>query len=623
MIEERIIDNFAGAGGASLGIEAAVGRPVDVAINHSPIALRTHAVNHPQTKHLCGDIWDYKPREVTGGDPVGLMWASPDCKHFSKAKGGKPVSPRVRGLAWVVVRWAREARPRIIIIENVEEFQGWGPLIQAVDARGKPMTDAAGRRVMMPDKSRRGETFRKFVGQLRKLGYAVEWRELIAADYGVPTTRKRLFLIARCDGRKIVWPAPTHARRDKAELLGLKPWRAAAECIDWTRPCPSIFERKRPLADATNRRIANGIRKYVIESNDPFIVTLNHSGPEFRGHGLSDPMRTLTASSDAHGLVAPTLVTIGYGERDGQCPRTPGLDKPLGTVVATGKHGLVAPVLVGAGGPTYSGKPAGVGDPVGTIIAENHKAVVEAFLAKHYSGIVGQSLKSPIGTITAIDHHSLVQVTKAGYLVEVQNASNASGVRSIQQPAPTVTAHPDGGGFALAEASLVKMYGTSVAGCSVREPVPTMTAGSNHIGEVRAFLVAYYSSGSGRTGRSCHAPAPTITSRDRLGLVEVSGQQFQIVDIGLRMLSPRELLNAQFGRFAERYVLTGNQSQQVAAIGNSVPPELAEALVLANYQPLKDQPYEYQETDDAACEVPPRGSAAGVGGPAAKGRRVV
>jgi len=344
LADELVVDNFAGFGGASTGIEAAIGRPVDIAINHAPDALALHAVNHPQTLHLCESVWDVDPRQVTQGRRVGLAWFSPDCKHFSKAKGGKPVEKRIRGLAWVAVRWAGALKPtgqhpRVIVLENVEEFVTWGPLRD--DGR--------------PDPAQAGREFRAFVNALQRLGYAVQWRELRACDYGAPTSRKRLFLIARCDGQPITWPAPTHARNPKRGS-GLRPWRTAAECIDWSIPCPSIFERSRPLADATLRRVAAGIQRYVIDAAEPYIVRIGHTGHGDSGktRGIHEPLSTITSKAE-HLLVAPTLVQTGYGEREGQAPRVPGLDKPLGTIMAGGaKHALVA-----------------------------------AFLAKHYTGVVG------------------------------------------------------------------------------------------------------------------------------------------------------------------------------------------------------------------------------------------
>lgn len=463
---ELVVDLFAGGGGASTGIEQAIGRPVDIAINHAREAISLHTANHPQTRHFCSDVFEVDPLTVTEGQPVGLLWASPDCKHFSKAKGGKPVSKKIRSLAWVVVKWAKLAKPRVICLENVEEFQTWGPL-------GKDQR---------PCPERKGQTFQRWVAQLRGLGYKVEWRELRACDYGAPTIRKRLFLVARCDGLPIIWPQPTHAKPDAKGKVpaGMKPWRTAADCIDWSIPAPSIFERSKPLADATCRRIAKGIMRYVVEAEQPFIV------PD----------------------VAATLIQTGYGERPGQAPRVPGLDKPLGTVVAGQKH-----------------------------------ALVQAFLAKRYTGVVGHELDKPTGTVTTADHHSLV------------------------------TAH------------LTKFRVGSV-GAATDEPVHTISAQGTHHGEVRAFLVKYY--GSDKDGQELPDPLHTIPTRDRFGLVMVKGEPYAIVDIGLRMLTPRELYRAQ--GFPDSYRIdTGaagepiTKTAQVRMCGNSVCPPLARALVSVNY----------------------------------------
>jgi DNA (cytosine-5)-methyltransferase 1 len=517
--QELLVDNFAGAGGASLGIEAALGRAVDVAINHDAVALEIHQINHPETDHLVTDVWDVDPVAACAGRPVGLAWFSPDCTHFSLARGGKPRKKPIRSLAWVVTKWAKAVRPRLIILENVREFLTWGPL----GRDDKPLA------------ARAGETFRRWKGQLERLGYTVEHRLLTAADYGAPTIRKRLFVVARCDGQPIRWPDQTHAPRAKAAALGLKPWRSAAECIDWSLPCPSIFERRRPLAEATLRRIAAGLKRFVIDAAEPFIVTCNHGGPEFRGQSPTEPLPTLTASRDAHGLVVP-CVTAYHGLAGGDA-RGGRADNPLPTQDTQNRFGLVSPFLQ-----RYKFGEARHVDPQEphqTICAMgNHHALVAAFLAKHYGGVVGSPAAAPIGTVTAIDHHSLVA------------------------------------------AHLTKLYGTCADGADARSPMPTVTGGGNHVAEVRAFLVKYFGTGGAKDVRD---PADTITGKDRFGLVTVAGVDYQIVDIGLRMLTPKELLRAQFGRFAGEYVLVGTKSRQVAAIGNSVCPEVAEALVRANY----------------------------------------
>lgn len=488
---ELVVDLFAGGGGASTGIEQAIGRHVDIAVNHDPEAVSLHEANHPQTRHFVSDVFEVDPVTVTGGQAVGLLWASPDCKHFSKAKGGKPVSKKIRSLAWVVVKWAKLMNPRLICLENVEEFQTWGPL--AADGRPCPQ--------------RKGKTFARWVAQLRNLGYTVEWRELRACDYGAPTIRKRLFLVARRDGQPIVWPDATHGSPESLPVRQkkLKPWRTAAECIDWSVPAPSIFERSKPLADATCRRIAKGIMRYVVNAADPFIVTNTTGHP---GAKITEPLRTITTGGH-HALVSPTLVQTGYGEREGQAPRALDIGKPLGTVVAGQKH-----------------------------------ALVQAFLAKHYTGVVGSDLNDPMATVTSVDHHSLV----AAHLVAIDNQSSNAGHRSITDPLLTTTTENR---HALVRAFLVKYYGTD------QDP---------QMGE----------------------PLHTVTTKDRFGLVTVKGEPYAIVDIGLRMLTPRELYRAQ--GFPDSYAIDKGsdgrpltKTAQVRMCGNSVCPPLARALVAANF----------------------------------------
>jgi DNA (cytosine-5)-methyltransferase 1 len=364
-----VVDLFAGGGGASVGIEAALGRPVDIAINHSAIALAVHEANHPRTKHLTADIWEVHPRMATGGRRVDVLWASPDCTHFSVAKGGKPREQKIRTLAWVVRDWAREVRPRVIFLENVSEFRTWGPL----GPDGKP------------DKARMGETFEQWRGALELLGYTVDWRVLDASHYGAPTRRRRLFLVARCDGEPIVWPGPTHG----PDRL---PFHTAAECIDWSIPCPSIFERKKPLAEKTLRRIALGIRKYVIENPRPFIVP---------------------------GPIAPTLIQTGYGERKGQTPRALNLHDPLGTVVAGGsKHALVAAFLAKHyGGNTTPG--SSLAAPMDTVTTQDHHALVYAFLTSYFGSAadIGQDVSDPLRTVTTRDRFALVWVEGVAHYI--------------------------------------------------------------------------------------------------------------------------------------------------------------------------------------------------------------
>ncbi|HEV7595454.1 MAG TPA: DNA cytosine methyltransferase, partial [Gemmatimonadaceae bacterium] len=399
---EIIVDSFAGGGGASLGISWALGRSPDIAINHDREAIALHAANHPDSLHLAEDVWKVDPVEACAGRPVGLMWLSPDCKHFSKAKGGKPVSKKIRGLAWVAIRWAAAVRPRVIVLENVEEFQTWGPVLRDT---GRPCP------------VRKGETFRAFLRKLKRFGYVVEWRELRACDYGAPTIRKRLFLIARCDGEAIVWPAPTHG---KGRAL---PWRTAAECIDWSIPCPSIFlsseEAKklgvrRPLAPATMRRIARGIKKFVLDNPRPFIVPMQHQN---RPTSIDEPIQTITTQGNKFNVVAPYLATYYGAKREGD-DRIADLSEGLRTQGTENRFALVAPFLK----PRYGEDPdpsrrGGLGqaprvrsleEPMPVIVPTgNGGDLVAAFLAKHYGGheTPGAQLDLPISTVTTQDHH--------------------------------------------------------------------------------------------------------------------------------------------------------------------------------------------------------------------------
>lgn len=599
---ELVVDNFAGAGGASMGIEAALDRAVDIAVNHDAIAIQIHQINHPQTDHLCEDVWQVDPLEACKGRPVGLAWFSPDCTHFSTARGGKPVQKNIRCLAWVVIKWAKAVRPRVIILENVREFQTWGP----VGKDDKPI------------KARSGETFRRWKRQLQNLGYQVEHRELVAADYGVPTTRKRFFLIARCDGEKIVWPRRTHAPRQKCEALGLKPWRAAAECIDWSLPCPSIFERKRPLAEATLRRIARGIERFVVNAAEPFIVTCNHGGADSRTRPIDEPMHTVTAARDANGVVVPVL-TKYHGDKSGNDVRAGDAGDPLATADRSNRFGLVTAhvtkfrqnsdgseageplptITSGAGSVRPAGAAHAMGvvsahlvqtgygerqgqqpraldpnKPLGTIVGTNKAALVQAFLSKYFTGATGSGIQELTPTVTAIDHNALVT---ANMLRIGQTGSNGGCVGDAAEPVGTVVSKNE---QCIATAHLTKLYGTCEHGADAAEPMPTVTGQGGPVAEVRAFLMKDYKSGS--RDSDARQPMHTLTAKARMGLVTIHGQDWQITDIGLRMLTPEELLRAQFGRFAADYVLVGTQAQKVAAIGNSVCPELAEALVRAN-----------------------------------------
>ena len=399
-----LVDNFAGGGGASLGIEWGAGRPVDLAVNHDVAAIAMHSANHPNTVHLQEDVWDVDPLAVTAGRRVRLAWFSPDCTHFSKAKGGQPRSKKIRGLAWVAVRWAQALAPKgrldMVMLENVEEFQEWGPL--GVDERPCP--------------ARKGQTFHRWISQMRRLGGVVDWRELVAADFGEATIRKRLFVVVRFDGLPIVWPEQTHARDPGVSLFTqhLPKWRAAAECIDWSLACPSIFERARPLAENTMARVAAGLRKYVLEAAEPFIVGIDNksSGPG-AVWPVGEPLRTITAEN-RFALVAPSLVQVGYGEREGQHPRALDISKPLGTIVGTGKHALVAAFLA----KHYTGVIGqGIEVPLRTVTARDHHSLVCAFLTKYYGTGTGQVLQEPMATITSKDRMGLVTVRAERYRV--------------------------------------------------------------------------------------------------------------------------------------------------------------------------------------------------------------
>jgi len=541
---ELIVDNFAGGGGASTGIELATGYSVDIAINHDPEAIKMHKANHPNTMHYCENVWAVDPVKACKGHPVGLAWFSPDCKHFSKAKGGKPKDKNIRGLAWVACRWAGLVRPRVIMLENVEEFKTWGPL----------------NRGHHPIKSKQGKTFKKFVQQLNDLGYEVQFKELVAADYGAPTMRKRFFMIARCDGNPIIWPEPTHAPADSEEVKAglLKPYVGAYTQIDFSRPCPSIFDTSeeikekygiravRPLAQKTMDRIARGLKKFVLDNPEPFIIQCNHGG-ERRPNDIRDPMPTITGKH-GYGIVEPYMVQIGQTgfTRD----RSKDVREPLTTIVSKNEHCLISPTLIQYHSETVQGEVRGqtIKDPIMTVDGSNRYGLVTSFLHKYYDGGykgAGESMENPLPTVTAWDHNSVVTAN----LIQMNN-------------------HCDGK--------------------DIRQPLPTITAGDGHFGEVRAFLMKYYGQG---IGQDIKEPLDTVTSRDRFGLVTIKGVNYRIVDIGLRMLEPRELYGCQ--GFPDDYIIdhdyTGKtypRSEQVRRCGNAVCPPIPAALVRANLPEL-------------------------------------
>lgn len=600
-----IVDNFAGGGGASTGIEMAIGRSVDIAINHDPDAIAMHTANHPNTLHYCESVFDVDPVQATAGRPVDLAWFSPDCTHFSKAKGSKPVSKLIRGLGWIAVRWILKTKLKVLFLENVEEYQDWGPVIE----------DDEGNYFPCPD--RKGETFKAFISILttginadhpalkeccemlgindqspliKGLGYKVEWRELRACDYGAPTIRKRLFLVARCDGRPIVWPAPTHGKPDSKEVKAglLKPYRAAAECIDFSLPCKSIFGRKRPLAEATMKRIAKGLVRYVIEAQEPFIVTCNHSGDYFRGQGLTEPFKTIVASRDAHGLVVPELVPFITEHANASSQRNMPADEPLRTQCAQVKGGhfaLVAPALAPFIVTNTTGHaPTSVNGQLPTQTTGNHHYLCAPLIARQFGNSVGHGVNEPSGTITAGGGGKSQLV--AAFLAKHYGGNYTGPGASLQAPTPTVTTVDHN---ALVTSHLVKLRGTCKDGQAVTDPLPTITAGGNHVGEVRAFLLKYY--GNEADGADIAGPIGTITTRDRFGLVTVNGVDHVIVDIGMRMLQPHELFKAQ--GFPDDYIIDRDSSgkpmtktAQVARCGNSVPPPFAEALTRANLPEL-------------------------------------
>ena len=541
---ELIVDNFAGGGGASTGIEEATGFSVDMAINNDPKAIAMHKANHPNTKHYCEDVWQVDPVQACNGHPVGLAWFSPDCKHFSKAKGGKPKDKNIRGLAWVACRWAGLVRPRVIMLENVEEFKTWGPL----------------NRGHHPVKSKQGRTFDKFVRQLQDLGYEVQFRELVAADYGAPTMRKRFFMIARCDKKPIVWPEPTHAPADSEAVKKglLKPYVGAYTQIDFSRPCPSIFDTSeqikekygikavRPLAPKTMERIARGLKKFVLDNPEPFIVQCNHGGDR-RPLDTKEPLPTITGKH-GYGIVEPYMIQIG--QTGFTKDRSKNIQEPLSTIVSKNEHCLICPTLIQYHSETAQGEVRGqtIKDPIMTVDGSNRYGLVTSFLHKYYDGGykgAGESMENPLPTITAWDHNSVVTAN----LIQMNN-------------------HCDGK--------------------DIRQPLPTITAGDGHFGEVRAFLIKYYGQG---TGQDIQEPLDTVTSRDRFGLVTIEGEDYQIVDIGLRMLEPRELYGCQ--GFPDDYIIdhdyTGKtypRTEQVKRCGNSVSPMIPNALVRANLREL-------------------------------------
>lgn len=621
---ELIVDNFAGGGGASTGIELATGISVDIAINHDPEAIRMHKSNHPNTKHYCEDVWQVDPVKACNGHPVALAWFSPDCKHFSKAKGGKPKDKFIRGLAWVACRWAALVRPRVIMLENVEEFKTWGPL----------------NRRHHPIRAKQGKTFEKFVSQLVDLGYEVQFRELVAADYGAPTMRKRFFMIARCDGKPIVWPEPTHAPANSEAVKAglLKPYVGAYTQLDFSLPCPSIFDTSeqikkkygiravRPLAPKTMERIARGLKKFVLDNPEPFIIQCNHGGDR-RPQDIKDPMPTITGKH-GFGVVEPYMVQIG--QTGFAKDRSKDVREPLTTIVSKNEHCLVEPKLKlvnsGAGlsidpmrypaycdpeemdklpfadpeleleiqnqlqapfmGTNTTNHPGGnCKNPLHTITTGGQQSLISPTLIQYHSEtskdeVRGQSIEEPLMTIDGSNRYGLV--TSFFHKFYAGNYKGAGD--KLENPLPTVTSWDHN---SIVTANLIQMN-NHCDGRDLRDPIPTITAGDGHFGEVRAFLIKYYGQG---TGQDIKEPLDTVTAKDRFGLVTIEGVDYQIVDIGLRMLEPKELYGCQ--GFPDDYIIdhdyTGKtypRSEQVRRCGNAVCPPIPAALVKTNLSEL-------------------------------------
>jgi DNA (cytosine-5)-methyltransferase 1 len=632
---EIVVDLFAGGGGASEALRQALGRDPDIAINHDADAIGMHAANHPYTRHHCEDVWHADPVAEVAGRPVGWLHASPDCTHFSQAKGGQPRDRATRSLSWVVLKWAgslhRAGRaPRIISLENVRQILHWGPLIAKRDpATGRVLrrdgaggwtVAARGERVpvrqqwLIPDKRHAGRTWRAFVAALSGMGYAVEWRRLVASDYGAGTTRERLFMIARRDGAPIVWPAPTHGRKSATcanRQVGLLPAVSAADCIDWSIPCRTIFDRPRPLAEKTMRRIARGVHRFVLGAAEPFIVGVGGRIGDTLERPASGPLQTITAKADA-AVCAPVLVQTAYGEGQGATARRGSgahdAAAPIGTIPAGGgSFALCAPHLVkfrGESGGVPADEPlptitsgAGAARPAG---AAHAMGLVSAHLCAMAQNVVGIDARDPLPTVLA--GATRFGVTTA--FLEQANGGNYTGAGSdLRNPQPTICAQ--GGLQRLVAAHMQPMQQHS-PGAAARDPVGSILAGGTHHAvvecqlspeaeagalRVAAFLMRYY--GEGGQHGDLREPLATITTKDRLALVTVHirGVPYVIVDIGLRMLEPHELYRAQ--GFPPEYIIDRTadgrrlpKAAQVKMVGNSVSPPPLRAIAEANLDPV-------------------------------------
>ncbi|MBM1196716.1 DNA cytosine methyltransferase [Pseudomonas weihenstephanensis] len=612
--DEIVVDFFCGGGGAGTGLEMGLGRGVTVAKNHSAAAISMHTVNHPHAKHFTTDVFEGDPDTECGGRAVGWFHMSPDCTHHSQAAGGQPRKREIRNLSWIGLKWAGKKRPRVISLENVKQILQWGPLVaKRCKSTGRVIKLGGGiaeagevvpvnEQFLVPDPKRRGQTWAVFVAELQRLGYVVEWRVIKACDFGAPTSRERLFMIARCDGQPIVWPEPTHA---KNPAKGQQKWRTAAECIDWSIPSKSIFGRKKDLAPATLRRVAKGMRKFVLDATNPFIVPIaNWSGESVQS--AAEPLRTVTSypKGGAFSIVSPTLVQTGYGERAGQAPRVPDLDQPLGTVVAGGvKHAIAAAHLVKF---WFTDEGKALDEPLPTITSGgNYKrpagaahamGISTVFMAQMNGGFNTTAAKSMDAPMTTVTNTGSQQQLVTANLVHLRGNCDA---RDLNDPLHTISA--GGTHHGLMTAFMERQFGASV-GQGLDEPAPTITAGGGGKSSlvelqlspevetsalrVAAFLISYY--GTSDAG-DIEAPAPTITTRDRLALVTVviKGTPYVIVDICLRMLQPAELYKAQ--GFPADYIISHGadgkpftKTQQVHMCGNSVSPPPMAALARAN-----------------------------------------
>jgi len=610
--DEIVVDFFCGGGGAGTGLEMGLGRTVNVAKNHSPQAISMHTVNHPGAMHFTTDVFDGDPDTECGGKAVGWFHMSPDCTHHSQAAGGQPRKREIRNLSWIGLKWAGKKMPRVISLENVKQILQWGPLIaKRCKATGRVVKLGGNvaepgevvpvhQQFLVPDPKRRGQTWAVFVAELKRLGYAVEWRVIKACDFGAPTSRERLFMIARCDGQPIVWPEPTHA---KNPVKGQQKWKTAADCIDFSDLGKSIFGRKKDLAPATLRRVAKGMKKFVIENPAPFIVPIANWSGEL-AQSSAEPLRTIT-SWPRGGSFAMASPVIAPATHQGSV-RVNDPMEPLPTVTCAnrGELTLISPVMVGAGGPEYSGKPTTADQPAGTLMTQNHRAIAAAHLVKFRFNDAGKALDEPLPTITSGGNYQRpagaahAMGLSTVFMAQMNGGFNTTFAKGMDEPLTTVT--NTGSQQQLVSASLATLRRNCV-GRGADEPVPTMTAGAEHHAllhyklspehedgalRVAAFLISYYGT---ENISACDAPTPTITTKDRLAMVTVmvKGTPYVIVDICLRMLKPSELYKAQ--GFPADYIISHGadgkpftKTQQVHMCGNSVSPPPMAALARAN-----------------------------------------